>query len=156
MSDRFRLTMAQLNPVVGDLGGNRAKALAAHEAGREAGADFVALPEMFLVGYQPQDLVLKPAFTAHAMAEARALAEDCAGGPPLGIGLPWAEDGQLYNVYAILSGGRVSARRVQWSTLMGSRIRGGGQERSRNLRGVGVGRHPSPRPGQDPYDASSP
>ncbi len=108
MSGKFRLTMAQLNPVVGDLGGNRAKALAAHRAGREAGADFVALPEMFLVGYQPQDLVLKPAFTAHAMAEVRGLAQDCADGPPLGIGLPWAEDGHLYNVYAILSGGRVA------------------------------------------------
>ncbi|MCB1403142.1 MAG: NAD+ synthase, partial [Rhodobacteraceae bacterium] len=74
-----------------------------------AGADFVALPEMFLAGYQPQDLVLKPAFTAHAMAEVRALAADCADGPPLGIGLPWAESGRLYNVYAILSGGRVAA-----------------------------------------------
>ena len=109
MSGKFRLTMAQLNPVVGDLAGNRAKALAAHRAGRAAGADFVALPEMFLAGYQPQDLVLKPAFTAHAMAEVRALAADCADGPPLGIGLPWAESGRLYNVYAILSGGRVAA-----------------------------------------------
>ncbi|HMQ95403.1 NAD+ synthase, partial [Amaricoccus sp.] len=109
MSGKFRLTMAQLNPVVGDLAGNRAKALAAHRAGRAAGADFVALPEMFLAGYQPQDLVLKPAFTAHAMAEVRTLAADCAEGPPLGIGLPWAESGRLYNVYAILSGGRVTA-----------------------------------------------
>jgi NAD+ synthase len=108
MSGKFRLTMAQLNPVVGDLGGNRAKALAAHRDGRAAGADFVALPEMFLVGYQPQDLVLKPAFTAHAMAEVRELARDCADGPPLGIGLPWAENGRLFNVYAILSEGRVA------------------------------------------------
>jgi NAD+ synthase len=64
MAGRFRLTLAQLNPTMGDLAGNRAKALEAHRAGQASGADFVALPEMFLVGYQPQDLVLKPAFVA--------------------------------------------------------------------------------------------
>jgi NAD+ synthase len=108
MAGRFRLTLAQLNPTMGDLAGNRAKALAAHGEGRAAGADFVALPEMFLVGYQPQDLVLKPAFVAHAAAELAALARDCADGPPLGIGLPLAEGGAVYNAYAILQGGRVT------------------------------------------------
>ena len=107
MAGRFRLTMAQLDPTLGDLAGNRAKALAAHRAAAAAGADFVALPEMFLVGYQPQDLVLKPAFVAHAAAELEGLAADCADGPALGIGLPFAEAGAVFNVYAILAGGRV-------------------------------------------------
>jgi NAD+ synthase len=104
----FRLTMAQLNPTMGDMAGNRAKALAAHGQGKAAGAEFVALPEMFLVGYQPQDLVLKPAFVAHAAAEAMGLAADCADGPPLGIGLPLAEGGAVYNVYAVLAGGKMA------------------------------------------------
>ncbi len=107
MAGRFRLTMAQLDPTLGDLAGNRAKALAAHREGAAVGADFVALPEMFLVGYQPQDLVLKPAFVAHALAELEGLAADCAEGPALGIGLPLAEGGGVFNVYAILQGGRV-------------------------------------------------
>lgn len=108
MSGKFRLTMAQLNPTVGDMAGNRAKAMRAHAAGKASGADFVALPEMFLVGYQPQDLVLKPAFLRHAWDEVHQLAADCADGPPLGIGLPIMEYGQLFNVYAILSGGEVT------------------------------------------------
>jgi len=108
MAGRFRLTMAQLNPVVGDLAGNRAKALAAHRSGAAAGADFVALPELFLIGYQPQDLVLKPAFLADVAAQLAGLAVDCAGGPPLGIGAPVAEDGRVYNAYAILEGGVVA------------------------------------------------
>jgi NAD+ synthase len=108
MQGGFRLTLAQLNPTVGDLAGNRAKALAAWRAGRDAGADFVALPELFLIGYQPQDLVLKRAFLAAAAAELAALAADCADGPALGIGAPLLEGETLYNAYAILQGGRVA------------------------------------------------
>ena len=62
MSDIFRLMLAQLNPVVGDIAGNIAKAREAWAAGRAAGADMVALTEMFVTGYQTQDLILKPAF----------------------------------------------------------------------------------------------
>ena len=51
MTNTFRLTMAQLNPTVGDLGGNAAKAQAAWDAGKAAGADMVALPEMFICGF---------------------------------------------------------------------------------------------------------
>ena len=91
MAERFRITLAQLNPTVGDIAGNAAKAQAAWEEGRAAGADFVALPEMFLTGYQTQDLVLKPAFVAAAHKAMEQLAADCADGPLLGIGLPVQE-----------------------------------------------------------------
>jgi len=107
MADRFRLTLAQLNPVLGDLPGNAAKAKAAWEAGRAAGADMVALTEMFLTGYQTQDLVLKPAFTAAVAAALARLAADCAQGPALGIGAPHRAGGKLFNGYFILHGGKV-------------------------------------------------
>ena len=80
MTDRFRLTMAQLNATVGDLDGNCAKARAAHAAARDAGADMLALPEMFLTGYQTQDLVLKPAFLRDCRARVEALAADAVYG----------------------------------------------------------------------------
>ncbi|MFW2543226.1 NAD+ synthase [Primorskyibacter sp. 2E107] len=108
MSDHFRLTLAQLNPTVGDITGNIAKARAAWEAGREAGSQFVALPEMFAVGYQTQDLILKPAFVRDAVDQIEALAVACGDGPVLGIGGPCpGEDGKLHNSYYILSGGAV-------------------------------------------------
>ncbi len=111
MDDTFRITLAQLNPRVGDLAGNAAQARAAWEQGRAAGAGLVALTEMFVTGYQIQDLVRKPAFVADAMATVRQLARDCADGPALAVGAPWrAEDGQLYNAYHILSGGRILAQ----------------------------------------------
>ncbi|MAU50815.1 MAG: NAD+ synthase [Roseovarius sp.] len=110
MADRFRLTLAQLNPTVGDLAGNAAQALRAWEEGRAAGADLVALPEMFVTGYQTQDLVLKPAFHQAAIATIEALARDCAEGPALALGGPALEGVGLYNAYYVLAGGRVAAR----------------------------------------------
>ena len=110
MPDRFRLTLAQLNPTVGDIAGNAAMARTTWEIARAAGADFVAFTEMFITGYQVQDLVMKPAFTIDAMAAIEALARDCAEGPAIGIGGPCAEGESLYNAYWILQGGKVVAR----------------------------------------------
>ena len=110
MTDRFRLTLAQLNPTLGAFANNAAKARAAWEEGRAAGADMVALTEMFITGYQTRDLVMKPAFYRDAMAAIEALAVDCADGPALGIGGPYADDSGLYNAYWVLQGGKVVAR----------------------------------------------
>ncbi|WP_296419443.1 NAD+ synthase [Pseudooctadecabacter sp.] len=105
MTDRFRVTMAQMNPTVGDIDGNAAKARHAWDQGRAAGADLVMLPEMFIAGYQTQDLVHKPAFVAACQAAVEALARDCADGPMLGIGGPLAEVPKLHNAYFILKDG---------------------------------------------------
>ncbi|MBU2943766.1 NAD+ synthase [Shimia thalassica] len=113
MSDRFRLTMAQANPTMGDLEGNAAKAFAAWQEGKKAGADLVALPEMFIVGYNAQDLIKKPALQAAAMAEVEKLAESCADGPALAIGGPFAEGDKLYNAYFILNKGRIVSRQLK-------------------------------------------
>jgi NAD+ synthase len=109
MADTFRLTLAQLNPTVGDIAGNAAKALEAWRQGKAAGSGMVALTEMFLTGYQTQDLVLKPAFIAHTRRALEALAEATADGPALGIGAPVLRDGKLFNAYVVLQGGRVTA-----------------------------------------------
>ena len=109
MADTFRLTLAQLNPTVGALEANAALARNAWEQARAAGADMLALTEMFITGYQTQDLILKPAFVAAAMAAVDRLAQDCATGPAIGIGGPCLRDGRLYNAYYILSGGKITA-----------------------------------------------
>jgi len=110
MTDRFRLTLAQLNPSVGALRDNAEKAVAAWERAKAAGADMVALPEMFLTGYQLQDLVMKPAFCTDAAEVLTELAARCADGPALGIGAPYAFGENLYNAYHILQGGAQTAR----------------------------------------------
>ena len=66
MTDQFRITIAQLNPTVGDLQRNAAKAKQAWLQGAEQGSDFVTLPEMFITGYNTQDLtVLRWASVVH-------------------------------------------------------------------------------------------
>ena len=110
MSDTFRLLLAQLNPVVGDIAGNAARARAAWASGKAAGADMVALTEMFVTGYQTGDLILKPAFVSAAIAAVERLAADCADGPALGIGGPVLAGMKLYNGYYVLEGGKVHAR----------------------------------------------
>ena len=107
MTNRFRITLGQMNPTVGDLAGNKAKALEVWEKGRDAGADFVALPEMFITGYNTQDLIMKPAFATDAMAHIEALMAETADGPALGIGGPLIQGGKLYNAYHVLKEGRL-------------------------------------------------
>ena len=110
MTSRFRITLGQLNPTVGDLAGNAALARDAWEQGKAAGADMVALPEMFITGYNAQDLVMKRAFQLDVMTHIEALAADCADGPALAIGAPWVEGAELYNAYLILKGGKIASR----------------------------------------------
>lgn len=112
MTDRFRLTIGQLNATVGDLPGNAAKARDAWHEARAAGADMLALPEMFITGYQTQDLVLRPAFARQAEAAIMDLAAQLADGPAIGIGGPYRDetDGKLYNAYWVLKGGQLVAR----------------------------------------------
>ena len=109
MPATFRLTLAQLNPTLGAIEANAALAQRAWDEGRAAGAQMVALTEMFITGYQTQDLILKPAFVAHAMAAIETLAKACTQGPALGIGGPHVKNGQLYNAYYVLEAGRIAA-----------------------------------------------
>jgi NAD+ synthase len=112
-ADHLALALAQLNPVVGDVLGNGAKARRACAEARHQGADLVMFPELYIAGYPPEDLVLKPAFQAACRAEVEALARATANGPAVLIGTPWVEDGQLYNAYVMLSEGKIAARRYK-------------------------------------------
>ncbi len=108
MSASFRITVAQLNPTVGDITGNCLQAHRAWQQGRAAAAQLVILSEMFVSGYQTQDLVVKAAFLKHCEIAINQLAIDCADGPALAIGAPHVDNGHLYNAYFFLYCGRIA------------------------------------------------
>jgi NAD+ synthase len=78
----LRLALAQLNPTVGDICGNADKVRAARRAASDAGAELLMLPELFLCGYPPEDLVLKPAFQDACRKACEALARETGDGGP--------------------------------------------------------------------------
>jgi NAD+ synthase (glutamine-hydrolysing) len=85
----MRLAIAQLNPVVGDLGGNRAQLLGAYEQAASAGADIVCAGELALTGYPPEDLVLKRGFV---QATGEALRSLAAATGPTALAVGFVED----------------------------------------------------------------
>src|SRR5437588_8409280 len=113
-SDSLAIAIAQLNPIVGDIAGNAEKARRARTEAARDGADLVAFPELFLSGYPPEDLVLKPAFQAACRGALEALARETSdGGPALLIGTPWVEGGKVYNAYCMLDRGAIAAVRLK-------------------------------------------
>jgi len=109
MLDRYRIALAQLNPVMGDIAGNLARARAARA--QASNADVILFSELFIVGYSPEDLVLKPALQEDARAVVEELARDTAdGGPAVLMGVPWLEEGKLYNAVLLLDGGKVAGK----------------------------------------------
>src|SRR6201996_170547 len=108
MTGPFRIALAQLNPVMGDIAGNLKRARDARA--KVPDADVILFSELFITGYPPEDLVLKRALQADAREAIEALAADTATGPAILIGAPWVEDGKLYNAMLLLDGGRIAGR----------------------------------------------
>src|SRR3954471_5956255 len=112
-ADRLAIALAQLNATVGDVAGNSEKVRRARAIAAGQGADLIIFPELFISGYPPEDLVLKPAFQAVCRGAVEALARETASGPAVLVGAPWVEDGKLYNAHLLLEAGRITAARYK-------------------------------------------
>src|SRR6478736_6776345 len=96
MTDRLVIALAQLNPTVGAVSAN-----------------LILFPELFLAGYPPEDLVLRPSFVASCRMAAEDLARDVSGGLAVLVGLPWRDGSLLHNAVAFLSEGRIATLRYK-------------------------------------------
>ncbi|MDQ4061284.1 MAG: NAD+ synthase, partial [Pseudomonadota bacterium] len=114
IQDLLRIAVAQLNPTVGDVSGNLEKARVARARAAAEGAHLLMLTELFIAGYPPEDLVLKPAFQRACREAVESFAAETAdGGPGVLIGAPWRDGDKLHNAYALLDNGRVEAVRYK-------------------------------------------
>ena len=108
MTNRLAIAFAQLNQTMGDLVGNADAMLRTRASAPEA--DLIVFPELQLIGYPPEDLVLKPALIERAWAELQRMAEaTTSSGPALLVGTAIVEDGNLHNAMALLDGGEITA-----------------------------------------------
>ena len=112
MTNTLTIALAQMSQCVGDLPGN-ADAMLAKRA-EAAGVDLILFPELQLIGYPPEDLVLKPALVARAEVELGRLAAATAdGGPAMLVGSVFLDQGHLFNGVALLDGGKIVAVRYK-------------------------------------------
>jgi len=112
--DTLAIAIAQLNPIVGDIAGNLAKAREARADAARQGADLVLFTELFIAGYPPEDLVVRPAFLAaceNAITEFAADTSD--GGPGVIIGTPLKRPSGIHNSVVLLDGGKIVAERYK-------------------------------------------
>ncbi|MEX2540028.1 MAG: NAD+ synthase [Actinomycetota bacterium] len=101
----LRLALAQFNSTVGDFEGNASKVLEGVERARDQRADLVAFPELFLPGYPPEDLLLKPSFI-RANEQALQKVTSQVQGITAVVGFAHL-DGDLYNAAAVCADGEV-------------------------------------------------
>jgi NAD+ synthase (glutamine-hydrolysing) len=102
-----RLALAQINPVVGDLEGNRKLILERLAEAKGNGADLVVFPELAVTGYPPEDLLLRPGFIRAAEDSVEKIAREARGATVL-VGAPHF-DRDLYNACYVCSGGEIKA-----------------------------------------------
>lgn len=110
MTSALKIAISTINPILGDIDGNANLILSVRE--NTPDADLIVYSELVLIGYPPEDLVLKPAFQRDAMdkaVELAAITKD--GGPAMLIGSLWVEGGKLYNSSLLLNKGTISAIR---------------------------------------------
>jgi NAD+ synthase len=107
MADALHITLAQINPHVGDLAGNieRMRKVIAEAPAR---TDLIVFPELSVCGYPAEDLILKPAFLADVKKAVRKLAADSKDfSAALLIGAPDHRGGKTYNCLHLIAGGKI-------------------------------------------------
>ena len=112
MTNHLTIALAQLNPTVGAIASNLAKAKA--EIAKLPHVDLVLFPELYISGYPPEDLVLRPSFVAACKTAIEELAREFAAGPAILIGLPWRDGALLHNAVALLNGGIIETVRFKY------------------------------------------
>ena len=112
MVDTLKITLAQTRQVVGDIVGNAERMLDARS--KASSSDLIVFPELNLIGYPPEDLILQPALIERAAAQLDSLAQATASaGPAMLVGSAFVRDGELHNGVALLDGGEVAAVRFK-------------------------------------------
>ena len=113
MTSTLRIASVQLNPVVGDIWGNEDKIVDGYERAKADRADIAVFPELMILGYPPEDLVLRPTVIDDCRKACERLAKLTMDGPALLTTTPWLEHGNLYNAAIWMEGGEIKHLRFK-------------------------------------------
>lgn len=113
---RVRIGVLQLNSTIGAYAANGDHLLAAYDQVVHAGAEFVIAPELFLCGYPPRDLLLRPDFIEANLVALQRIAA-AVGSVPLCVGFvdrnPARPGRPLLNSAAVLQHGQIVWRTIK-------------------------------------------
>jgi NAD+ synthase len=104
------IALAQLNPTVGDIDGNLEKIRRARAQAGAAQADLLVLSELAVVGYPPEDLVLRPSVVESCREAVDSLIRESHSGPALVATTPWREGASVYNAAILIDKGNATVR----------------------------------------------
>ena len=113
MPKHFTITLAQLNPTVGDIAGNIQKILDVYRKYKTT-ADLIAFAEMVVTAYPTDDLTLKPFFIDHVIKGIENLAAQIDGeGAGILVSAPWRDRGKVFNAALLIHDGKIVAKRYK-------------------------------------------
>jgi NAD+ synthase (glutamine-hydrolysing) len=101
----IRISMAQINPTVGDLAGNRDKIIDYISRAKKHAADIVAFTELAVTGYPPEDLVLKPQFVKDNLRTLKEISRATLGITAI-VGFV-NNNNHIYDAAAVVSNGKL-------------------------------------------------
>ena len=108
MTQTLKIASIQINPVVGDIPGNLEKAQIHYAKAKADGADIVVFSELFIIGYAPEDLVLRPSAVTDCKTACDRLAAATKNGPAIVFSAPWKSNGELYNAALFMRDGEIT------------------------------------------------
>jgi NAD+ synthase (glutamine-hydrolysing) len=97
----LRIALAQINPCVGDLRANTDKIVFYIKKAKKKGVDLIVFPELSLLGYPPEDLLLKSHFIDKNLSFLKVIQKECQGIVAL-IGFVGRRKSKLYNSCALI------------------------------------------------------
>lgn len=106
---KFKIIMAQLNLLVGDIDGNTALVLENATRAIEQKAQMVIFPELTLTGYPPEDLLLRPSLQLRIEKALQRIVETRLNIACV-IGYPEFVDGKLHNTLVVIQSGKILAK----------------------------------------------
>lgn len=115
MLTELKILVAQTNPIVGDIEGNIRLVKQVLQEYSSDSIDIAVFPELCVVGYPPEDLVLKPSLVRDAMNATELLRSGLPNnGSAVIVGTPWIDEGQLFNASVVLRDGNIIAKHYKY------------------------------------------